>query len=45
MMEKTEALQAEVETLETLYAEARNQVKVTFPKSTWREFGIVDQRM
>ena len=45
MMEKTEALQAEVETLETLYAEARNQVKITFPKATWREFGIVDQRM
>lgn len=44
MMEKTEQLQAETDKLHDYYAEARNLIKLSFPKSTWREFGIEDQR-
>ncbi len=45
MMEKTEELQAKLSRIQASYSEARNQVKRTFPKATWREFGITDQRI
>ena len=45
MMEKTEELQAKLSRIQTSYSEARTQVKRTFPKATWREFGITDQRI
>ena len=45
MMEKTAELQATLDQLHAYYAEARNQVKITLPKATWREFGILDQRL
>ena len=44
MMEKTEEIQARLSQLQLNYSDARAQVKRILPKSTWREFGIVDQR-
>ncbi len=44
MMEKTEEIQAKLSELQLNYSDARAQVKRILPKSTWREFGIVDQR-
>ena len=45
MMEKTEELQAKLSQIQLSYSDARPQVKRIFPKSTWREFGIIDQRL
>ncbi len=45
MMEKTAQLQVETAQLHAYYAEARNLIKLTLPKATWREFGIEDQRL
>ena len=44
MMEQTRQLQVESDKLHDYYAEARNLIKLSFPKATWREFGIEDQR-
>ncbi len=45
MMEKTEEIQAKLSQIQLTYSDARAQVKRIFPKSTWREFGITDQRL
>jgi len=37
---KTEALDAKMKELETLMKEARKVVKLTFPQSQWKEFGV-----
>ena len=44
MMEKAQEARGNLKQLQALYSEARKQVKMTLPKETWREFGIVDQR-
>jgi hypothetical protein len=45
MMEKTEEIRAKLSQIQRTYSDARAQVKRIFPKSTWREFGITDQRL
>ena len=45
MMEKTEEIRAKLSQIQPAYSDARAQVKRSFPQSTWREFGITDQRL
>ncbi|TCL63332.1 hypothetical protein EDC14_102150 [Hydrogenispora ethanolica] len=45
MMEKTEEIRAKLSQIQRTYSDVRAQVKRLFPKSTWREFGITDQRL
>ena len=44
MMEQAKTAKNNLQQLQALYSEARKQVKMTLPKETWREFGIVDQK-
>lgn len=41
---KTEALEAELQSLQTQYAEAKKRVKLDIAQSQWREFGIEDKK-
>jgi len=41
MMEQAKTAKNNLQQLQALYSEARKQVKMTLPKETWREFGIV----
>ena len=44
MMEKAKETRDNLQLLKKLYSEAKQQVKMTLPKETWREFGIMDLR-
>ena len=44
MMEKAKETRDNLQQLKKLYSEARKQVKMTLPRETWREFGIMDLR-
>ena len=41
---KTEALKLKIKELSKLYAEAKKIVKIEMEQSSWREFGVDDQR-
>lgn len=41
---KTEALETQLKELQNKYAEAKKRIKLDFPQTQWREFGIEDKR-
>lgn len=41
---KTDALTAKMESLTKKYSEAKKVVKLDFPQTQWKEFGIEDKR-
>ncbi|AFL97555.1 membrane-binding protein [Ornithobacterium rhinotracheale] len=44
LKQKTEALDKELKELEKHYAEAKKRIKLDFPQTAWKEFGIEDKR-